>query len=157
MRYIEASQLISTSAPLDAAAVKYALVERLRDAFHVETVGEGAENFSMTMAGKGIPYRCALHVTVSTAGGQKARIIMGGTATVTPATKISYALGILALLVLGLFPGTINTSGQGSGATDFLVFLFLGAFVLYDTNRKFTEMEDLLDRVLTSVETQFAS
>jgi len=156
MKHIESSKIIRFSSPVEASVIKYSLVERLREAFHVETVGDGVENFSMTMTGKGTPYRCALDVIIK-ADAARGRIIVSGATAINASTKIFYALGILALLVLGLFPGTINTSGKGSGAVDFLVFLFLGAFVIFDMNRKVAELEALLDRVLGAVETEFGA
>lgn len=154
MKHIESSQLIALAAPMEVSAIKYSLVERLRSAFHVETVGEGVENFSVSMTGKGSPCRCQFNVILKTEAA-RARVMVNGAVTINPYTKIMYALGILALVVLGLFPGTINTSGQGSGATDFLVFLFLGAFVLFDMNKKMSEVEDLLDRVLRALNAEF--
>ena len=54
MKHIEASKRISTSESVDPSAVKYSLVQRLRGAFHVETVGEGVESFSVAAAGKSL-------------------------------------------------------------------------------------------------------
>ena len=153
MKYIESSKLIRLGGPAEAAAIKYSLIERVRDAFHVETVGEGDENFSLVASGKRTPYHCTLTVLVKT-DDRRARVIINGEAEVNASTKIYYGLGVLALLVLGLFPGTINTSGQGS-AMDVLVFLFLGIFVLHDIDRKLAEPELLLDRILNAVDTEF--
>lgn len=156
MKHIECSQLIPLASPLETSTIKYSLVERLRASFHVETVGEGTENFDVNMMGKDSPCRCKLSIILKT-DASRARVIVSGVATISPYTKIMYALGILALLVLGLFPGTINTSGQGSGATDFLVFLFLGAYVLFDMNKKIAELENLLERVLKALSTEFSA
>lgn len=154
MKHIESSRRITLAGTVDAAAIKYSLVERLRGAFHVEVVGEGTEHFTVAALGKDTPYRCALNVILKT-DGKYARLMVEGETGINASTKILYSLGVLALLVLGLFPGgTINTSGQGS-AMDVLVFLFLGIFVIYDINRKMAEPELLLDRVLNAVETEF--
>jgi hypothetical protein len=153
MKHIESSKRIALAAATDAATVKYSLVERLRGAFHVETVGECTENFTVVALGRDTPYRCTLHVDLK-ADDKYARLMVDGEAAIGASTKVSYALGVLALLILGLFPGTINTSGRGS-AIDVMVFLFLGIFVIYDINRKMMEPEALLDRVLQAVETEF--
>lgn len=155
MKHIESSRLIKLTAAVEPAAIKYSLIERLRGAFHIETVGEGDERFTLTTLGRGTPYHCTLNVFLKT-DGQRARVIIGGDVEINATTKIFYVLGLLALLILGLFPGTINTSGQGS-AMDVLVFLFLGAFVLHDINKKLAEPEILLDRVLRAVETEFGT
>jgi hypothetical protein len=155
MKHIEASQLIRLTKEIDAGSIKYSLVERLRGAFHVETVGEGVENFVMTAEGKYVPCTCSFSVLLKTED-QRARIIIDGSASICGSTKILYTLGFLALLVLGLFPGTINTTGMG-GAIDFMVFLFLGAFLVLDLNKKLSEPQELIDRILKAVDTEFGS
>lgn len=156
MKHIESSRRIMLADATDAASIKYSLVERLRGAFHVEVVGEGTDNFTVAALGKDTPYRCTLNVILKT-DGKYARLMIEGETGINSSTKILYALGVLALLVLGLFPGgTINTSGRGS-AMDVLVFLFLGIFVIYDMNRRLAEPEILVDRILNAVETEFGT
>lgn len=155
MKHIESSKLINLSGVTEASAIKYSLVERMRGIFHIETVGEGIENFTLTAIGKDIPCHCVFNVLLKT-DGRYARIIVDGGAEISATTKIFYTLGVLALLVLGLFPGTINTSGHGTAA-DLMVFLFLGVFILYDMNKKLAEPESLLDRVLRAVATEFGT
>lgn len=155
MKHIESSRLINLSGEVAPAAIKYSLVERMRGAFHVETVGEGEENFAITAAGKDVPCTCSLNVLMKVEG-KRARIIVDGVTGINASTKILYTLGVLALLVLGLFPGTINTTGKGS-AMDFMVFLFLGAFLVLDVNKKLAEPEALIDRILGSVATEFGA
>jgi hypothetical protein len=153
MKHIESSKLIDLSGAVESAAIKYSLVERLRNVFHIETVGEGIESFSLAATGKDVPCHCLFNVILKT-DGRYARLIVDGSAEITATAKILYTLGVLALLVLGLFPGTINTTGHG-GATDLMVFLFLGIYILYDMNKKLAEPEQLLDRILRAVATEF--
>jgi hypothetical protein len=155
MKHIESSKLIHLAENVEASAVKYSLVERLRGVFHIETVGEGVENFSLTAAGKDIPCHCFFNVFLKT-DAKYARVIVDGSAEINAPTKILYTLGVLALLVLGLFPGTINTTGKGS-AIDLMVFLFLGIAIIYDMNKKLAEPEAMLDRVLRALATEFGS
>lgn len=155
MKHIESSKLINLSGTVGNAAIKDSLVARMRNIFHVETVGEGMEKFTLTAIGKDIPCHCVFNVLLKT-DGKYARLIIDGGAKITAPTKILYALGVLALLVLGQFHGIINTSSSGS-AMDLLVFLFLGIFVIYDINRKLAEPEHLLDRVLRALATEFGA
>jgi len=155
MKHIESSKLINLSGTVETAAIKNSLVERMRNIFHVETVGEGTEKFTLTAIGKNIPCHCVFNVVLKT-DEKHARLIVDGGAAITAPTKILYTLGVLALLVLGQFHGIINTSGGGS-AMDLMVFLFLGIFVVYDINRKLAEPEQLLDRVLRAVDTEFSA
>ena len=155
MKNIESSRLINLSGSVETSAIINSLVERLRNIFHVETVGEGTEKFTLTAIGKDIPCHCTFNVQLKT-DSKYARLIVNGGAKITAPTKILYTLGVLALLVLGQFHGIINTSSSGSAA-DMLVFLFLGMFVLYDVNRKLAEPEQLLDRVLGAIATEFGA
>ena len=154
MKHIESSRLITLASPVDVSVIKHVLVGRMRGAFSIETVGEGDENFKLTLSGKGVLYRCTMNVLLKV-DTQRARVIVDGTVGVRTATKILYIFGFLALLVLGLFPGILNTSGHGSSAMDILVFLFLGVFILYDVNKKMLEPEILLDRILRALEAEF--
>lgn len=155
MQHIESSKLFTLGTAADAASIKYSLVQRMRGAFHVETVGEGDEIFMLAAAGRHTPYNCSLNVLLKS-DGQRGRIIIDGTVGVNAFTKVFYVLGFLILLVLGLFPGTIKTGGAGS-AMDVLVFLFLGIFVIYDVNKKLAEPQALIDRVLNAVATEFGA
>ena len=153
MKHIEASKLIHIPGAVEASAVKYSLVERLRGIFHIETVGEGDENFSLAATGKDIPCHCMLNVLVKT-DEKHARVIIDGNAKITAATKIIYTLGVLVLLVLGQFHGILNTRATGN-AEDLMVFLFLGIFMLYDVGKKLSEPERMIDRVLAALHTEF--
>jgi hypothetical protein len=155
MKHIESSKLIPLTGTVDAAVIKNSLVARMRNIFHVETVGDGAENFIVTATGKHIPCQCVFNVLLKT-DAKYARVVVDGGTKITTPTKIIYTLGVLALLVLGQFHGGLNTS-TGASAMDFLVFLFLGIFVLYDVNRKLSEPEYILDRVLNAVATEFGA
>ncbi|MDE2335844.1 MAG: hypothetical protein KGL10_00870 [Alphaproteobacteria bacterium] len=155
MKHIESSRLIKVPDAVETAAVKYSLVERLRGIFHIETVGEGDESFTLAATGKDVPCHCLLNVLLKT-DEKHARVIVDGQAKITAPTKILYTLGVLALLILGQFHGIINTSGTGN-AEDLMVFLFLGIFILFDVGKKLSEPERMIDRVLAALETEFGS
>ena len=154
MKHIESSKLIALAVPVDAGLVKHTLIERLRSAFNVEIVGEGSENFVIKFTGKRVLYKCAMNVVLKV-DDQRARVIIDGKVGVRTSTMWLYTLGILMLLIVGLFPGILNTTGRGSNATDILVFLFLGVFLLYDINKKMIEPEILLDRILRALAAEF--
>lgn len=155
MKHIESSRLIPLAGAVDAAAIKNSFVARMRNIFHVETVGDGTDAFTVTATGKHLPCACTFNVLLKMDAKHARLVVDGGTEITTP-TKIVYTLGVLALLVLGQFHGGLNTS-IGASAMDILVFLFLGIFVLYDVNRKLAEPEQLLDRVLSAVATEFGT
>jgi len=155
MKHIESSRLITLSGTVEAAAIKNSLIERLQNIFHIETVGDNAEKFTMTAIGKDIPCQCVFNVMLK-ADGKYARLIVDGGTKINTPTKIFYVLGVLALLVLGQFHGSLNTS-SGASAQDLMVFLFLGIFIIYDINRKLAEPGQLLDRILGALATEFGA
>lgn len=155
MKHIEASKLVKLASDIEPAVIKHSFVERLRGAFHIETVGEGNEHFTMTGTGKNVPCTCSFNVVLRT-DKTHARIIVDGETEISASTKMLYVLGFLALPVLGLLPGTNIKSGGGS-AIDLMVFLFLGVFILYDVSRKLAEPEILIDRILQAVATEFGA
>ena len=92
MKHIESSKLINLSGAIENAAIKNSLVDRMRNIFHIETVGEDAENFTLTAIGKDIPCHCVFNVLLKT-DEKYARLIVDGGATITAPTKILYTLG----------------------------------------------------------------
>jgi hypothetical protein len=157
MKHLESSKLINLATDTEAAVIKYSFVERLRGAFHVETVGDGVENFVVNAIGKDVPCKCIFNVLLKTEN-KRARLIVDGNVGISASTKILYTLGFLALLVLGLFPEStmLKTTYKGS-AMDFMVFLFLGAFLVFDMNKKVAEPEEIIDRILNAVATEFGT
>ncbi|MDD9900895.1 MAG: hypothetical protein OXT65_07945 [Alphaproteobacteria bacterium] len=153
MRHIEASRKIAVAGPTDISSVKYSLVQRLRGAFHVETVGEGQESFSVTAASKTSAYRFHLNVQVKTEP-ERARILIDGQNEISMSVKIFYVLSLLAVLILSLFSETIDPNRNGI-AMNAMFFLVIGGFIIYDHSRKLEEPEKMLEKVLDSVETEF--
>ena len=154
MKHIEASKKIVIANHVDAAQVKYSLVQRLRTAFHVETVGEGAESFTITAAGRAATYAFTLGVSLK-AEKDRVRVMICGQNELRFATKIFYVLSLLMVLVLGIFSDTTNATGSGGVAMNAMFFLLVGGFIIYDHSSKMGEPQEILDRVLDSLEAEF--
>ena len=155
MKHIESSALIFTGKQVDPAAVKYSLVQRLRGAFHVETVGEGVEQFTVSAAGKTTSYVFSLNVTLK-AEEKHVRILTDGSNEVSLGVRVFYVLSLLAVLALTLFPGAIE-SASSSTVLEAIFFLVVGGFIIHDMNKKFDEPQILVDRILKSVEAEFSA
>lgn len=155
MRHIESSILIPVKGIVDAAAVKYSLIQRLRNAFHVETVGEGNEAFAVSATGKTTSYVFNLNVVIRTEEG-RVRIMADGGNEVAMATRIFYLLGMLMVIGLNFFPSTQERGDSVMLLLQAMFFLVVGGFIIYDMNKKFDEPQMLLDRILKSVETEYA-
>jgi hypothetical protein len=156
MRHIESSVKISGGKPVEAAAVKYSLVQRLRNAFHVETVSEGVESFSVAATGKTTSYVFNLNVALK-ADAAGVRVIVDGGNEVSIATRIFYLLALM--MVLGLTFCPVASDGEAGGSSmilEAMFFLVVGGFIIHDMNKKFDEPQVLLDRILKSVEVEFS-
>ena len=158
MTHIEASQKINTTKKVDLAELKYALTQRIRGAFHVETVGDGKDNFPIVAGRKsnffgGMLYSFQLNVLLKS-DAKHARIVVNGNAEITQSARLLYTAGIFLILILGLFPGSIDTSDSG-GPLDTIVILIIGAFLIYDINQKLAEPQKYIEKILKSLDVEF--
>ncbi len=158
MTHIEASQKIATNKKIDLAELKHALTQRIRGAFHVETVGDGKDSFTVVAGCKSnimgsLTYSFQLNVLLKS-DANHARVVINGHAEITQSAKFLYAIGLLAVLVLGLFPGSIDTSSSG-GAMDAFIFLVIGGFLIFDINSKLSEPQICMERILESLDVEF--
>ena len=158
MQIIANSKYFKAQKDVTLPQVKQSIIEKLRHSFHVETVGEGVDAFTLNLGGRrkfAGATLCHMSLNMSLAQDKNTvRLQMNGHVTVTNSAKLMYALGVLMVLIIGLFPGSIDTSGDG-GPLDALIFLLIGGFIMYDMNQKLAEMEKLLSDMLTQVETEF--
>ncbi len=154
MRHIESSAKIVTTQLVDGSSVKYSLVQRLRAAFHIETVGEGTESFSISGTSKATSYVFNLNVMIKSEP-NRVRVIVDGGNEVSIATCVFYVLSLLAVLALSLFPGTSEDKGAGNVVLEAIFFLVVGGFIISDMNKKFEEPQQMLDRIMKSLEAEF--
>jgi hypothetical protein len=146
MTYLETSRKIKTTKKLSAAALKVALTDRLRSAFHVESVSGGEEVFTVTAGHKCLilgapPYHVSLNIRIKS-GAKAARILVDGKVTTAEISKILYGLA----LIFALF---ISMAGIS------LFFPAILALILYDSRRKRAEPQTYLEKILESLETEF--
>lgn len=156
MKHIETSVSFVTQDKLETSTVKYSFVQRLRNAFHVETVGEGTENFAVSATSKATSYFFTLNVMIRNDHGRMRLVVDGGN-EISLATRIFYVLSLLAVLALSFFPGSLDDSGAKGGiAIEAMFFLVVGGFIIYDINKKLDEPQQILDRILQSVNSEFS-
>jgi hypothetical protein len=150
MKHIESSVKITTTQFLEPAAVKACLMDKIKDAFHVETAGDGVENFVVNATGKSTSYVFSLNVRIKTES-NKARIMISGSNEVSIATRIFYVVSLLLVLALSLFP---NEDATPNMILVSIFFLVVGGFIIYDMNKKFEEPQQLIDLILKSVDAE---
>lgn len=153
MRHIESSIKVETQKPIEASAVKYSLMQRLRSAFHIETVGDGVEAFSLNATSKATAYVFNLNMVIRCEE-NRIRIMADGSNEISLATRIFYVLSLLLVLLLSLLPSAFENSGSGF-PMEAIFFLVVGSFIIYDMNKKIEEPQMLLDRILASVAAEF--
>jgi hypothetical protein len=155
MKHLEASKKIVTEALVDPVSVKYSLVQRLRSAFHVETVGEGVESFSVSAASKTGAYAFTAGVSLKSEK-TRIRILLEGQNNLRMGTRIFYVLSLLMVLILSLFPEAVDGARGGGGmAMNAMFFLVIGGFIIYDHSKKMDEPQAILDQILNSLEAEF--
>lgn len=154
MKHIETSISFATQDKLETSTVKYSFVQRLRNAFHVETVGEGTENFAVSATSKATSYFFTLNVMIRSDHGRM-RIVVDGGNEISLATRIFYVLSLLAVLALSFFPSGLDDAGVKGMAIEAMFFLVVGGFIIYDINKKLEEPQQILDRILHSVNSEF--
>lgn len=159
MKHIEASRKILLQRAVTADDIKRKLVERLEKTIEIDNLGEGAEKFRITGT-SGSPAsltrnaRLDLDVEI-TMDGNVARVIVSGYSR--PARSLSYLYWIMFFVVLlvGLLPGSIETSADTSDSMDVLVLLIFGMFIVFDVNKKLSEPREFIETALTSLETTY--
>lgn len=155
MRHIESSQKIVTAGTPDAAGVKYSLVQRMRNAFNIETVGEGVESFSLTASSKMATYAFSLNVSLKCEQ-NRARILIDGQNELKVGTKVFYVVSLLLVLILSLFPETSSDAARASSvAMNAMFFLVIGGFTIFDYGKKMEEPEIIIRSILNSLEAEF--
>ena len=159
MKHIEVSRKINLTRAATADDVKRRLVERLEKTIEIDSIGEGVDKFRVTGT-TGSPAsltrsaRLDLDVEI-TLDGNAARVIISGYSR--PAKSLSYLYWIMFFVVLlvGLLPGSIETSADTSDSMDVLVLMLFGMFIVFDVNKKMAEPREFLDTALSSLETTF--
>ncbi|MGB4108105.1 MAG: hypothetical protein WBK55_09985 [Alphaproteobacteria bacterium] len=159
MKYVEVSKKIKLGVEVSEEDLKQSLMTRMRRAFAVDELREQPHNLhiSATSGGPGRMMRYArvdLNITVSKTK-DTARVIMYGYTQVAKSMLFSYSFLFFLVLMTGLLPGSVATSGEDSGPLDAMVFLIFGIFIFYDINKQLHEAQEQLKAVLDSLETEF--
>lgn len=139
--------------------LKAQLKTRLESMFKLSQFKDDGESVTVcgTSGGKKAWVRHgALSATVDVAiEDGKARFVITG--EIKPATSlvVFYSLGLLTVLLIGLLPGSLNTSGENAGAADALVFLVIGAYIVYDIESKLREARRMIEEVIRALRAEF--
>jgi len=158
MTHIEVSQKIETTKKASLAELKYALTQRIRGAFHVETVGDGEDNFTIVAGRKSeflgtFIYRFQLNILLKSST-KRACIVVNGNTELTQSTRILYIVLAVLILLFGLFPHPSTLVATGTSFNT-IVLLLIGLFVFFDTTRKLAEPQTYLKRILESLDVEF--
>jgi len=159
MKHIEVSKKVKLSRDVKEETLKQAVLERLRRAFNIENMVEAANGFNFrgtTGNTHGLTRHALVNLEVQIAkDDENARIFIHGHSKMAKSLFVLYTALFVFILLLGLMPGSIETSWDNSGAGDVLVFLIFGIFIFYDIEKKITEPGEFLSTALASIETEF--
>lgn len=156
MKYIEVSRKIEGHSDAQVGDVKELLIDKLDRIIDIENVTENLEKFKVvgttgTPSGFSRHSRIDLDVEIIKQD-RTFKILIAGQTRIATSLAITYMLLVIAVLVIGLLPGSIE-SGEDSGAADALVFLFIGMYIIFDMKSKQEEPKGMLEDVLQSLDT----
>lgn len=156
MKYLEVSKKISTSRDMDNSEVKSLLIDRLERIIDVESVSDNPEKFEV-FGTTGTPSSLSRHSKISLdvhviKEDRTHKILISGNTRVALSLVVSYMILVVLVLVIGLLPGSIE-SGENSGPGDAIVFLIIGAGIIFDIRSKLAEPKEMLEDVLQSLDT----
>jgi hypothetical protein len=154
MKHIEASKKIIIAGDTEVSQVKYSLMQRMRGAFNVETVGEGTESFSVTAIGKTGAYGFTLGIALKSDRG-RIRILVDGQNALRFGTKIFYVTSLLLILLLSIFQDSLSNAPSNNIAMNAMFFLVIGGFIIFDHSKKMDEPQIIIEQILNSVEAEF--
>lgn len=159
MKHIEASKRIRLTRDITEEDMKQSMLERIKRAFDVETCTENDKGFHVE-ATTGGPDNITRHARVDLniqiiKQNELCRIMVSGYSKMARSLLITYIVLFFSVLIVGLLPGSIETSGEDSGAMDALVLLLFGIFIFYDINKKIEEPKTYLSDILDTLETEF--
>ena len=159
MKNIEVSKRIKLTRDVNEEDLRQGLMDRMRRSFEVDSITETENGFRVKCATGGPESitrsaRVDLNVRIIKQN-EIARIIMHGTSNTARSLMIWYVGLFLAVLLVGLLPGSIETNGVDSDAFDTLVLMLFGVFIFYDINKKIDEPHAYLNAILKSLETEF--
>lgn len=159
MKNIEASKRISLTRNVTEEDLKQSMLERFKRAFDVENVTENDKGFNIegtTGGADSITRHARIDLNVRIIKQNEiCRILVSGYSKMARSLLITYILLFFSVLLVGLLPGSIETSGENSGAMDALVLLLFGIFIFYDINKKIEEPRTYLTDILDSLETEY--
>ncbi|MCD8497612.1 MAG: hypothetical protein LRZ85_05725 [Alphaproteobacteria bacterium] len=159
MKHIQVSRRFKLTRDVTTEDLKSTLLDSLRSAFDIEKVEDSGEKLRITGTTGGrdsINRHARVNLDVRVMKQQEmARFIVTGTSGMARSLLIGYIGLVILVLLAGLLPGSIETSGVDSDALDTLVLMVFGIFIFYDINKKIGEPKEYLDSILQSLETEF--
>lgn len=159
MKHIEVSRKIVLQRPASPVDFKQALIERLEKAIQLSHIGEGENKFRLTGT-TGSPASLTRSANVDldvdiTFDAQDVRVIITGYTRAARSLSVLYWAMFFLVLLVGLLPGSIETSADTSDSMDVLVLLIFGIYIVSDVNKKLSEPREYLQTALDSLETTY--
>lgn len=159
MKYIDVSRRFKLTREAGVDDIKSSLVESLRGGFDVDKIDDTGDKIHVEATTGGCDSinrhaRVTLEIKVLKQQ-EYVRLLVRGTSGMARSLVITYVALFVLVLLVGLLPGSIETNGIDSNASDTLVLMLFGFFIFYDINKKVGEPAEYLESILQSLETEF--
>ncbi|MCD8563342.1 MAG: hypothetical protein LRY54_04775 [Alphaproteobacteria bacterium] len=159
MKYVDVSRRFKLTRDVSVEDLKTTLTEALRGAFDVDKVEDKGDRLLVEATTGGcdsINRHARVKLDIKVLKQQEyARFLIRGTSGMARSLVITYVGLFILVLLVGLLPGSIETNGIDSNASDTLVLMLFGFFIFYDINKKVGEPTEYLESILQSLETEF--
>ena len=162
MRQFQISENFDIKKGSDIKIVRQQFEKRLGELFDILSIDEDADGQISIQAFSGtkcsavnsaeMNVKCDLMVEDG-----KLRFMAGGSVRASRSQVILYTLGLFIVLLIGLLPGSLNTSWEDAGAGDAAIFLIIGGYIVYDIETKLMMTEQLMRDVVAALKTEFVA
>lgn len=161
MRKFQISDYFKVKEGAELSVIRQQLDERIGDLFKIKDLKEsndGRIEFKAYSGCKGSLIRhTEMHVKCDMVLEDGVlRIMARGEVKTALSQTLLYSFGLLFVLLIGLLPGSLNTSWENAGAGDAAIFLIIGGYIVYDIEAKIHLSEQLLRDVVDTIRTEFA-
>jgi hypothetical protein len=159
VKYFEVSKKIQLDSDVSVRDIKDFLLKSFERPLKVDQIGDGDNRFAVSgttgqLNSKVRHTRVNMNVEIKKENGA-ARIIISGYTKPAKSLAILYWIMFFIVLLVGLLPGSIETSGDNSDSLDVLVMLIFSIFIVFDLNKKMKEPQGFIGSILDSAETYF--
>lgn len=162
MRQFQISEHFKVKDGAELSVIKQQLDERIGDLFKIQDLKESNDGRIEFKAYSGAKDALIRHTEMHVKCDMMLedgvlRIMARGQVKAAFSQTLLYSIGLLFVLLIGLLPGSLNTSWENAGAGDAAIFLIIGGYIVYDIETKLHLAEQLLRDAVDTLRTEFSA